>query len=74
MNNYPEFLSEMKRKEIMEEMDTIRLEEEAAKGQTLLGKSLALLGKWMISNGEKLRSRDDSSQETGSVKLANKVM
>lgn len=73
MTTYPEIESELHRKSIMEEMDAIRLEEEATKGQTLLDKNLALLGNWMISGGEKLRNRYHSSQETGSVKLINKV-
>ncbi len=47
--------------------------EEAVKGKTLLDKSLALLGKWMIASGEKLRKRHHSSQEAPAVKLANKA-
>ena len=54
-------------------MDAIRFEEEAVKGKTLLDKNLALLGDFMVSFGEKLRRRYHSSQETSSVKLANKV-
>jgi hypothetical protein len=73
MSIYPEIPSELNRKRIKEEMDAIRLEEEAVKGKTLLDKSLALLGKLMISGGEKLRNRHHASQETSSVKLINKV-
>ena len=77
MNLYPEIVSELNREQIKEEMDAIRLEEEALKGQTLFNKNLALLGNWMISGGEKLRNRYHSSQETSqeasSVKLINKV-
>jgi len=73
MTTYPEIESELHRKSIIEEMDAIRLEEEAAKGKTHLDKNLALLGKWMISSGEKLRHRYNSSQDAGSVKLVNKV-
>jgi len=73
MTTFPEIESELKRKRIVAEMDAIRLEEEAIKGKTLLDKNLALLGKWMISSGEKLRNRHHSSQEARSVKLANKV-
>jgi hypothetical protein len=73
MTTFPEIESELKRKRIMAEMDAIRLEEEAIKGKTLLDKNLALLGKWMISSGEKLRNRHHFSQEARSVKLANKV-
>jgi hypothetical protein len=73
MTTYPEIESELHRKQIIEEMDAIRLEEEAVKGKTLLDKNLALLGNLMVSAGEKLRRRYHSSQETISVKLVNKV-
>jgi hypothetical protein len=73
MTTYPEIESELHRKSIMEEMDAIRLEEEAVKGKTFLDKNLALLGNLMVSAGEKLRRRYHSSQEVGSVKLVNKV-
>ena len=73
MNMYPEIISEQNRERIKKEMDAIRLEEEAVKGQTLLHKNLALLGNLMISGGEKLRNRYHSSQKARSVKLTNKV-
>jgi hypothetical protein len=73
MTTYPEVESEMNRKRIIEEMDAIRLEEEAVKGKSMLDKNLALLGSLMISTGEKLRRRYHSSQEVSSAKLANKV-
>jgi hypothetical protein len=73
MNMYPEITSEQNRAKIKAEMDAIRLEEEATKGETLLDKNLALLGNLMISGGEKLRSLSHSSQEDGSAKLANKA-
>lgn len=72
MNMYPEIVSEQNRARIKKEMDTIRLEEEATKGQTLLDKNLALLGNLLISSGEKLRNRT-SSHEAKSVKLVNKA-
>jgi hypothetical protein len=70
---YPEIESELRRKSIMEEMDSIRLEKEATKGKTLLDKNLALLGNLMVSAGEKLRRRYHPSQGTSSVKLISKV-
>jgi hypothetical protein len=73
MNMCPEILSEQNRAKIKADMDAIRLEEEATKGESLLDKNLALLGDLMISSGEKLRSRYQSSQEKPSVKLANKT-
>jgi len=72
MTRYPEIESELKRKRIIEEMEAIRLEEEAVKGKTVLDKSMALLGAWMVSAGEKLRQRR-SSRELSSGKLANKA-
>jgi hypothetical protein len=73
MTRFPEIESELNRKRIKAEMDAIRLEEEAVKGKTLLDKNLALLGKWMVSSGEKLRKRHHSSQEAPATKLANKA-
>jgi hypothetical protein len=73
MNTCPEIESELRRKSIVEEMDAIRLEEEAVKGKTLLDKNLALLGNLMVSAGEKLRSRSHSSQEASTKKLVNKA-
>ena len=73
MNMYPEIISEQNRERIQKEMDSIRLEEEAAQGQTLLDKNLALLGELLVSSGEKLRNRAHSAQEMGSAKLVNKA-
>jgi hypothetical protein len=73
MTRFPEIESELNRKRIIAEVDAIRLEEEAVKGKTLLDKSLAQLGKWMIAGGEKLRKRHHLLQESPATKLANKV-
>lgn len=73
MNMYPEITSEQHRARIKAEMDAIRLEQEAAKGETLLDKNLTLLGDLMISGGEKLRRISHSSQEEGSAKLVKKA-
>lgn len=73
MSMFPEIESELRRKQIMEEMEAIRLEEEAVKSKTLFDKNLELFGAWMISVGEKLRQRRHSSRGSSSVKLANKV-
>jgi hypothetical protein len=63
MNNLsPEMISEMNRRRIKEEIDAIRLEEEASKGKHLLSKKLAALGGWMVSRGEKLRERHSTMQ------------
>ena len=73
MTIHPEIEAELNRKRIIEEMDIIRLEEEAIKGQTLFDKNLALLGSLMVSVGERLRRRYHSSQESSSAKLVNKA-
>jgi hypothetical protein len=73
MNMYPEIEPELHRQRIKEEIDAIRLQEEAVKGKTLLDKNLALLGNVMVSVGEKLRRRTHSSQEANSAKLINKA-
>ena len=73
MNMFPEIGPELHRQRIKEEIDAIRLEEEATKGKTLLDKNLALLGNLMISVGEKLRRRYHSSREASSTKLINKA-
>jgi hypothetical protein len=73
MNMFPEIESDLHRQRIKEEMDAIRLEEEATKGKTFLDKNLALLGNLMVSVGEKLRRRTHSSQEANSAKLINKA-
>jgi hypothetical protein len=73
MNMYTEIEADLHRQRIKEEIDAIRLEEEATKGNTLLDKNLALLGNLMVSVGEKLRRRAHSSQEANSAKLINKA-
>jgi hypothetical protein len=73
MNLYPELESELHRQRIKEEIDAIRLEEEATKGTTLHDKTLAFLGNVMVSVGEKLRRRNRSSREASSTKLINKA-
>jgi hypothetical protein len=73
MNIYTEIEADLHRQRIKEEIDAIRLEEEATKGNTLLDKNLALLGNLMVSVGEKLRRRAHSSQEANSAKLINKA-
>jgi hypothetical protein len=63
MNNLsPEMISEINRRRIKEEMDAIRLQEEAVKGRNLLSKRLAALGGWMVQRGEKLRKRHSTIQ------------
>ena len=63
MNNLsPEMISEINRRRIKEEIDAIRLEEEAIKGRNVLSKNLAALGEWMVARGEKLRKRHSAKQ------------
>lgn len=68
----PETISEINRRRIAEEMDAIRLEQEASKGRGLLSKKLAALGGWMVKRGEKLRERH-STQQTDYSELTRKV-
>jgi len=56
-NQFPEFLSELNRQKIRDEMQAIRLEEEALKGKSLTSRSLASLGTWMVKTGQKLRAQ-----------------
>ncbi len=73
MNNLPpEMISEINRRRIKEEMDAIRLEEEALKGRNLLSKKLVALGEWMVARGEKLRKRH-SAMQTDYSELTRKV-
>ena len=73
MNNLsPEMISEINRRRIKEEIDAIRLEEEAIQGRNLLSKNLATLGEWMVARGEKLRKRH-SAQQTNYSELTKKV-
>ena len=74
MNIPPDVASELNRKRIKEELDAIRLQEEATKGEGLLNKNLAVLGDLLVSGGEKLRKRyKSSSEESSSGKLVNKA-
>ena len=73
MNNLsPETISEINRRRIKEEIDAIRLEEEAVKGRNLLSKNLAALGEWMVARGEKLRKRH-SAKQTNYSEFTKKV-
>ncbi len=63
----PDLLSELERRQVQEEMEAIRLEEEATKGKSLSSRSLANLGDWMVKNGEKLRSQYQSSSEVAAA-------
>jgi hypothetical protein len=67
MNNLPpEIMVELNRRRIKEEIDAIRLQEEAGKGKNLLSKNLAALGEWMVDRGETLRKRYSSIQTSSS--------
>lgn len=54
-NLFSEINAELKRQRIIEEMNGIRLEEEAVKGEHPLSGNLVSLGEWLIALGEKLR-------------------
>jgi hypothetical protein len=57
MSLYDETLHELRRKEILEEIKTLRLQREAVRGKTLYDKCLALMGRGMIFLGNKLCQR-----------------
>jgi len=57
MNLYDELLHELRLKEILEEINSIRLQREAVSGKTPYDKFMALIGKWMIFLGNKLCQR-----------------
>ncbi|MBC7876068.1 MAG: hypothetical protein H7Y59_02765 [Anaerolineales bacterium] len=73
MNNLsPETIYEIQSQRVKEEMDAIRLQEEAIKGKNLLSKNLAALGEWMVARGEKLRKLHSTRQSNYS-ELTKKV-
>jgi len=57
MNLYDELLHELRLKEILEEINSIRLQREAVIGKTPYDKCVALIGRWMIFFGNKLCQR-----------------
>jgi hypothetical protein len=69
----PEMIAEINHRRIKEEMDAIRLEQEAVKGKDLLSKKLAALGEWMVARGEKLRKQHSSVGQTDYSELTGKV-
>ncbi len=74
MNNIPpEIAVELNRRRIKEEMDAIRLQEEAENGRNFLSKNLAALGEWMVARGEKLRKRHSASNQTNSSEFTKRV-
>jgi len=58
---FSEINAEMRHQRIMEEMNAIRLEEEATKGKHPLSNNLVSLGEWLIALGERLRKQPSSS-------------
>jgi len=70
-NQFPEWMSEYNRQKVLDEINSIRLEEEARKTgkpkRRWLAQNLSGLGDWMISKGEKLRKLADSQKQDGSA-------
>lgn len=74
MNNIPpEIAVELNRRRIKEEMDAIRLEEEAINGRNFLSKNLVALGEWMVARGEKLRRRHSAATQSNSSEFTKRV-
>ena len=73
-NNFPELMSELNRKRIIDEMTAIRLENEVNIDSTWLSHILLLIGDWLIASGEMLhRQNASSSPDTNQVQLLNNV-
>ena len=58
MNLYDELLHELRLKVLLEEINNLRLQREAARGRTPYDNFLALIGGWMIFLGNKLCQRN----------------
>jgi len=54
MNLFDELLHELRLQEILEEINTLRLQREAVSGKTPYDKCVALIGRWLIFLGNKL--------------------
>lgn len=61
MNLYDELLHDERRKDILEEINTFRLEREAVRGKTPYDKGLVLVGRWMILLGTELCQRHQNA-------------
>lgn len=61
MNLYDELLHEMHLKEIREKINSLRLQKEAVRGESLFDRCLALIGKWMVLLGCKLCQRHQNA-------------
>lgn len=73
-NQFPEFLSELNRQKIRDEMQAIRLEEEALKGKSLTSRSLASLGTWMVKTGQKLRAQHAAALQASGLEYIDENM
>ncbi|RJP49117.1 MAG: hypothetical protein C4557_11900 [Anaerolineaceae bacterium] len=70
---FPEKLVEMRRKQIQEEIDSIRLGEQSLRGKSLLSKFLVSLGAWMVARGERLRAQHSSMTQTRGARHIEKA-
>jgi hypothetical protein len=73
-NQFPERLSELNRQKIQNELQAIRLEEEALKGKSLINRSLVGLGNWMVETGQKLRARHAAALQVRGLEFTDKNM
>ena len=73
-NQFPEFLSELNRQKIQDEIKAIHLEEEAIKGKSLTSRSLAGLGTWMVKTGQKLRARHAATLQSSGLEFMDENM
>ena len=70
---FPEKLAELRRKQIREEVDSIRLGEQISRGTSLLSKVLAALGAWMVTRGERLREQHSSVSQSRGARYIKKA-
>ena len=73
-SHYPELMSELNRKRIIDDMKAIRLENEADTDSRWIGRLLLYIGDWMITSGETLlRQNAPSATYTSQVSFQNRV-
>ena len=58
----PEIHPEINRERIHEEIQSIRLQNQATRGKNILSKGLASFGAWMVAHGEALRKKNAAPQ------------
>ena len=68
----PETQADLNCQRINEEMQTIHLQNKAARGRNILNRGLVLLGAWMVARGETIR-RKNAAPQAGYAELNRKT-